>query len=113
MLRCDDPKPPLFYDVSPNLADAACQSALSQGLTSFQSPCPEASWDTEAFRDRIAYIHTVNDRAVPYEAQTAMVQATSQKWITREIQTGHSAQLSATEELSKVILELAKQWEEM
>ncbi|PYI02997.1 alpha/beta-hydrolase [Aspergillus sclerotiicarbonarius CBS 121057] len=113
VLRCDDPKSPLFYDVSPALADAACQTALPQGLTSFQSPCPEASWDTEAFWDRIAYIHTVNDRAVPYEAQAAMVQATGQKWITRDIQSGHSAQLSATEELSEIILELAKQWEDL
>ncbi|GAQ42484.1 hypothetical protein AtubIFM56815_004861 [Aspergillus tubingensis] len=111
LLKCDEPKPPLFYDVEPTLADAACQTSLSQGLTSFSSPCPEASWGSEAFKDRIAYIHTTEDRAVPYPAQTAMVQATGAKWITRELATGHSAQLSAPEELTKTILELVKQWE--
>ncbi|KAJ5777169.1 hypothetical protein N7520_000415 [Penicillium odoratum] len=111
LLKCDDPKPPLFYDVQPTLADAATRASLSQGLTSFSSPCPEASWHTEAFSGRIAYIHTVNDHAVPYEAQVAMVQATGAKWITREIASGHSVQLSAPEELTKTILELAKQWE--
>lgn len=48
---------------------------------------------------------------MPYVAQTAMVQATGAKWITRELATGHSAQLSAPEELTKTILELVKQWE--
>ncbi|KAJ5664591.1 alpha/beta-hydrolase [Penicillium macrosclerotiorum] len=110
LLRCDDPKPPLFQDVDPTLADASCKTAIGQGLTSFRSPCPLTSWDTDAFRDRIAYIHTVNDRAIPYEAQFAMLQATGQKWITREIQSGHSAQLSATEELCKTILDIVKQW---
>ncbi|KAB8277587.1 Alpha/Beta hydrolase protein [Aspergillus minisclerotigenes] len=110
LLKCDDPKPPLFYDVEPTLADAATQTSLSQGLISFSSPCPEASWDTEAFRDRVAYVHTLKDHAVPYEAQVAMVQATGVKWITREVTAGHSVQLSAPEELTNIILELAEQF---
>ncbi|OJJ42777.1 hypothetical protein ASPZODRAFT_124743 [Penicilliopsis zonata CBS 506.65] len=111
LLCCDNPIPPLFNDVSPVLAEAACQTSLSHGATSMLSPCPAASWNTPAFQDRIAYIHTLDDRAVPYEAQRMILQASGQKWITREIQSGHSAQLSAPEELAKVILELAKQWE--
>ncbi|KAE8420867.1 hypothetical protein BDV36DRAFT_305797 [Aspergillus pseudocaelatus] len=89
--------PPLFYDVEPTLAHAATQTSLSEGLISFSSPCPEPSWDTEAFRGRVAYIHTLKDHAVPYEAQVAMVQATGVKWITRE-------------ELTRIILELAEQF---
>ncbi|KAE8370237.1 Alpha/Beta hydrolase protein [Aspergillus caelatus] len=102
--------PPLFYDVEPTLAHAATQSSLSEGLISFSSPCPEPSWDTEAFRGRVAYIHTLKDHAVPYEAQVAMVQATGVKWITREVAAGHSVQLSAPEELTRIILELAEQF---
>lgn len=113
LLCCDDPKPPLYHDVAPALADAACQSALKQGMTSFRSPCPVASWDTEAFKDRIAYVHTLDDRAVPHVAQSAMVQATGQKWITREIQSAHSPQLSAPEELAEILVELADQWNAM
>jgi hypothetical protein len=97
--------------VEPTLAEAATQGSLSQGLTSFSSPCPEASWHTDAFRDRVAYIYTLNDHAVPYAAQVGMVQATGVEWITREIASGHSAQLSNPEDLAKIILELGKQWE--
>ncbi|KAJ5933961.1 hypothetical protein N7454_006290 [Penicillium verhagenii] len=110
LLKCDEPKPPLFYDVEPLLAEGATQGSLSQGLTSFSSPCPDASWYTDAFKNRVAYIYTVNDHAVPYEAQKMMVGATGVEFITREIASGHSAQLSKPEELTKIILELAAQW---
>ncbi|KAJ5281397.1 hypothetical protein N7478_006769 [Penicillium angulare] len=111
LLKCDDPTPHLFYDLEPILAEAVTKGSLSQGLTSFSSPCPEASWHTDAFRGRVAYIYTLNDHAVPYEAQVAMVQATGVEWITREIASGHSAQLSNPEDLTKIILELGQQWE--
>ncbi|KAL3464870.1 Alpha/Beta hydrolase protein [Aspergillus heterothallicus] len=110
LLKCDDPTPPLFGDVEPTLAAAAVQTSLSQGLTSFSSPCPAASWNEAGFADRIAYVYTRQDRAVPYEAQVAMVQATGAKWITRELDCGHSAQLAKPEELRDVILGLAGEW---
>lgn len=97
--------------MEPILAEAATQGSLSQGLTSFSSPCPEASWHTDAFRNRVAYIYTLKDHAVPYEAQVAMVQATGVEWITREIASGHSAQLSNPEDLTKILVELAEQWQ--
>lgn len=79
LVRCDDPKPPLFQDVSPVLADAAVLSTVSPSLTSFKSPCPAATWDTEAFKGRCAYIRTLNDRAIPYEIQNMMLQGTGQE----------------------------------
>ncbi|KAL2842646.1 alpha/beta-hydrolase [Aspergillus pseudodeflectus] len=110
LLKCDDPLPPLFHDVPQPLASAAVQTALSQGLASFSSPCPPASWNTDDFKGRIAYIHTRDDRAVPYEAQVAMVQATGVEWITREVDCGHSVQLAKPEELRDVILGVAGLW---
>lgn len=106
LIRCDDPKPPLFQDLSPVLADAATLSCISHGLTSFTSPCPPATWNAEAFKGRCAYIRTLKDQAVPYEVQNMILQGTGQEWITRDIDTGHSAQLAAPEELSKMIIEL-------
>lgn len=108
LLRCDDPRPPLFGDLPSDLAAAAVQSCVSQGKTSFTSPCPGASWDSEAFKGRIAYIKTVNDQAVPYQAQNMMLQATGVEWITREIETGHSPQLAAPEKLADILVELAE-----
>jgi hypothetical protein len=88
------------------------QSSVSQGLTSFTSPCPAASWANEtAFKGRIAYIKTVNDQAVPYQAQDMMLQASGQEWITREIETSHSPQLAAPEKLAEILVELAKIFE--
>jgi hypothetical protein len=101
----------LFGDLPSDIADAAVLSCVSQGKTSFTSPCPAASWDTESFKGRIAYVKTVNDRAVPYEAQSPMLQATEQEWITRDMQTSHSPQLAAPEKLADILVELAKQFE--
>lgn len=111
MIKCADPKPPLYRDVSPVLADAAALSSISPCLTSFKSPCPAATWDAEAFKGRCAYIRTLNDQAIPYEVQNMMLQGTGQEWITKDIETGHSPQLAAPEQLSSIILELAKQFE--
>ncbi|KAL8852520.1 MAG: hypothetical protein Q9221_002644 [Calogaya cf. arnoldii] len=113
LIRCEDPKPPLFHDLPSVLADAATISSISQSLTSFQSPCPAATWDAEAFKGRCAYIRTVNDRAMPYEIQKMMLEGTGQDWITRDIETGHSPQLAAPEKLSSIIIEVAKLIEAM
>ena len=42
-----------------------------------------------------------------------MLQQTGQDWIVKDIETGHSPQLAAPEELSDIILDLAKQFEQM
>ncbi|KAL8798185.1 MAG: hypothetical protein Q9182_006877 [Xanthomendoza sp. 2 TL-2023] len=113
LIKCEDPKPPLFHDLPPVLADAAVLSCISQSLKSFQSPCPAATWHTEAFKGRCAYIRTVNDRAIPYEVQNMMLEGSGQEWITRDIETGHSAQLAAPETLKNIIIEVSKQFEAM
>jgi hypothetical protein len=110
-MRCDDPKPPLYSDVPSDLADVAEVGCLSNSLTSLRSPCPRASWDAEDFRGRCAYIRTRNDQGLPYEAQSAMVNASGHDWILRDIDSGHSPQLSAPEELTRIILELVRQFE--
>ncbi|MCJ1319238.1 hypothetical protein MMC15_004573 [Xylographa vitiligo] len=113
LIKCADPIPPLYQDVSPTLAESAVLSCISHGLTAFKSPCPAATWDEEAFKGRCAYIRTLHDRAVPYEVQNMIIQATGQEWITKDIETGHCPQLAAPEKLSSIILELAKHFEAM
>lgn len=111
MTKCDDPKPPLYHDLSPELADGAASSALAHGLTSFKSPCPPASWHADGFKGRCAYIRTVNDQAHPYERQTELLQKTGEDWLIRDIDTGHSPQLAAPEKLTGILVELAQQFE--
>ena len=113
LIKCDDPKPPLYQDVPPVLADAAVLSAISHGLTSFKSPCPAATWDADAFKGRCAYIRTLNDQAVPFPVQNMMLEGTGQEWITKDVETGHSPQFAAPEKLCNIIVELAKQFETM
>ena len=113
LLRClaSDAKSLLYQDASPVLADAAVKSTISQGRTAFMSPCPSASWDTPAFRGRCAFIRTLKDRVIPYDFQNAILQSTEQEWIVRDIGAGHSVQLVAPEELCRLVVELAMQFE--
>ncbi|KAL8861957.1 MAG: hypothetical protein Q9178_001827 [Gyalolechia marmorata] len=113
LIKCEDPKPPLFHDLPPALADAAVSSCISQSLTAFQSPCPAATWHAEAFKGRCAYIRTLSDRSVPYEVQNMMLEGSGQEWIMRDIETGHCPQLAAPEALSSIIIEIAHQFEVM
>jgi len=114
LLTCEDPAPPLFSDVTPQAyQDAMVLSTICPSLASFNSPCPRASWDSEAFKGRIAFIRTANDRAVPYEVQNMLIQGTEQDFIVKDIETGHNAQLVEPEKLSGILVELAKQFEEL
>ncbi|EED13691.1 hypothetical protein TSTA_099430 [Talaromyces stipitatus ATCC 10500] len=49
--------------------------------------------------------------AVPYAAQTMMLQATGKEWNTWEIETGHSPQLAAPEKLADILVQIAKMFE--
>ena len=85
---------------------------MAQGLTAFYSPCPQASWDREAFKDRVAYIRTAKDTGFPVVVQQMMIDnATGVDWIIKDIDSDHSPQLSKPEELSEILLNLAKEFE--
>ena len=82
-------------------------------MTSFNTPIPPASWCTEGFAGRCAFIHTKDDRAVPYLVQKMLIEGSGTNWITKEINTSHSPQLSQPEKLTSMIVELANQFEAM
>ena len=82
-------------------------------MTVFHSPSPRSSWDSEYFKDRVAYIKTLNDASVPAFMQQMMIDnAAGPDWKVREIQSDHAPQLSQPETLTKVLLELIKGFEE-
>ncbi|PVH96492.1 hypothetical protein DM02DRAFT_687626 [Periconia macrospinosa] len=112
LVYCDDRIPPLYPDVPPTLADAAAASTVPQGLTSFNSPIPRASWNSKEYKGRVAYIRTLKDTCIPLEMQQGMVDSTgSVEWILKDIESGHSPQLSHPEKFSGMVLELAKVFE--
>ena len=102
---------PLYQDVSVELAEPVAVSAMAQGMTSFTSPVPRASWDSEDYKGRVAFIRTVNDAAIPLAVQQMMLDGTGIKWIVKDIESGHSPQVSQPESLAKIVVDLAKSFE--
>lgn len=80
-------------------------------MASFTSPCPRASWDDEAYKGRVAFIRTLQDSTIPLHVQQMMLEGTGIEWITKDIDSGHSAQLSQPEKLSAIAVELLKGFE--
>jgi hypothetical protein len=85
---------------------------MAQGLTSFYSPIPRASWDSEDFKNTVAYIRTVNDTSLPLFMQQMMIDnAEGVDWIVKDVESDHSPQLSQPEKFSEMLVELAKTFE--
>ncbi|KAH7379145.1 hypothetical protein DE146DRAFT_626061 [Phaeosphaeria sp. MPI-PUGE-AT-0046c] len=108
LLRCDDRVGPLYQDVSEELQQVVADAAMAQGMTSFTSPVPRASWDSEEFKGSIAFIRTIHDAAIPLVVQQMMLDGTGAEFIVRDIESGHSPQLSQPERLTEILVELAK-----
>ncbi|KAF1971303.1 hypothetical protein BU23DRAFT_570077 [Bimuria novae-zelandiae CBS 107.79] len=112
LLRCDDRVAPLYQDVTPEgLRDVVAVAAMAQGIASFNSPVPRATWDSEQYKGRIAFIRTLNDAAVPLHVQQMMIEGTGVEWKVKDIESGHSPQFSQPEKLSAILVELAKEFE--
>ncbi|KAF1950531.1 hypothetical protein CC80DRAFT_598128 [Byssothecium circinans] len=111
LLRCDDRIGPLYQDVPKELVDAVAVAAMAQGMTSFTSPCPRASWDSDAYKGRVAFIRTLNDAAIPLPVQQMMLDGTGTEWIVKDIESGHSPQISQPEKLTALLVEIARKFE--
>ncbi|CAI6342590.1 unnamed protein product [Periconia digitata] len=98
----------LYNDVPQNLIDAVAVSGLPQGKTSLDSPLPRASWDTEEYKGRVAYIRALKDVAHPVSLQQTMLDLVKGvDWIIKDIDSGHCPQLSRPEEYAEILVELA------
>ncbi|KAH7394352.1 hypothetical protein BKA66DRAFT_606552 [Pyrenochaeta sp. MPI-SDFR-AT-0127] len=111
LLRCDDRVPPLYQDVPAELANVIAVSAMAQGMTSFTTPVPPASWKSEEYKGRVAFIRTLKDAAIPLPVQQMMIDGTGVEWIIKDIDSGHSPQISQPEKLTELLVDLAKGFE--
>jgi len=67
---------------------------------------PRASWDSEYFKNRVAYVRTVNDTAVPLFVQQIMIDgAKGPEWVVKDIKSDHSPHLSRPEEFCGLLVE--------
>jgi hypothetical protein len=74
---------------------------------------PRTSWDSNYFKDRVAYVKTRNDTAVPAFVQQMMIDnATGAEWVVKDIESDHSPHLSHPEKLTEILLELIKGFED-
>jgi hypothetical protein len=110
LIRCDDRVPPLYADAPDNLAPVLAVTAMAHGKTSWESPVPRASWDHEDFKNRVAYIRTLRDAAIPLNLQQMMIEGTGVEWVIRDVDCGHSAQLARAEEVVGIVEELVRGW---
>jgi len=74
---------------------------------------PKASWDSDEFKDRVAYIRTVNDTALPVFVQQMMIDnAKGAEWVVKDIESDHSPHLSKPDKFCEILLELARTFED-
>ena len=112
MIFCLDRIGPLYSDVPGTLAEASAASTMAQGLTSYESEIPVASWNGAEYEDRLVYIRTLHDTGLPLAAQQAMIDEYKDvKWIVKDIESGHSPHLSQPERFAEMLLDLAKMFE--
>jgi hypothetical protein len=97
--------------VPAELAGVIAVSAMAQGMTSFTSPVPRASWDSDDYKGRVAFIRTIDDAAIPLAVQQMMLDGTGVKCITKDIESGHSPQISHPEQLAKILMDLTMSFE--
>jgi len=114
ILECEDPAPVLFGDVTSKAeSDALVLSTLCPSLASFTSPCPRASWDSPAFKGRLAFIRTLKDATMPPPVQDMLIGSTGQEFIVKDVDAGHNAQITAPEKVLDLFVELSKTFEEL
>ncbi|KAH7408150.1 hypothetical protein DE146DRAFT_363675 [Phaeosphaeria sp. MPI-PUGE-AT-0046c] len=108
LLRAPSPLriPTLYSGVPGPLADSAAASTLPQGMHAFCTPVPATSWANDEYVGRVACIRTTEDRAIPLDMQQKMLEESGVQWIVRDVEAGHSPQLSRAEELARVVGEI-------
>lgn len=79
--------------------DAIVMSILYPSYASWHSPCPRASWNSKDFKGRIAFVRILKDTGIPLEIQDMVIEGKGAEWIVRDVNTGHSPNLSAPEEV--------------
>ncbi|CAI6333945.1 unnamed protein product [Periconia digitata] len=82
-------------------------------MTSFNSPCPRASWDSKEYEGSVAFIRTLNDAAIPVSIQQMMLDGSGVKWIVKDIESSHSPQISQPEKLISIIVEIAQEFQSL
>jgi hypothetical protein len=92
-----------YHDCEPAEAAALAKLCNAHSLTALTDAAPSVGW--AEYDGRRAFIKCLDDRTVPYVAQSAYIDATAVPWITRDFQTSHSPFVSQPAETARAIRE--------
>ncbi|MCJ1251380.1 hypothetical protein MMC30_008613 [Trapelia coarctata] len=101
---------PVFYADAPSLASEAIAQLLPHSENCLSTPTAPTAWASPVYNNRRTYIRTLQDRALPVEAQTGMLAGSGVEWDVRDFETGHSPFLSKPDELAATVVGLAEGW---
>ncbi|RAH44003.1 alpha/beta hydrolase [Aspergillus brunneoviolaceus CBS 621.78] len=110
----DDPVGNFLPEARGILPEAALETYLRPHATrAFTSPQPAPAWaeveaETQTQTTGLAFVVTAADRAVPREAQYAMMAATGREWVVREIECGHCAPFVGEERIAETVRVVAE-----
>jgi hypothetical protein len=71
----------------------------------FASASPPTAWQEPEYKGKLAYVRTMQDRAVPLFVQDMMMERSHVKWLVKDIETSHSPFLSRPKELTGLLLD--------
>lgn len=86
-----DPFANFAADVDEELIGKLLDHIKPHSTLAFNSMQPHPAWADVEYLGKLAFIVTTKDSAIPKEAQYAMIGATQQPWITKEMDCSHCA----------------------
>ncbi|MCJ1472549.1 hypothetical protein MMC13_001198 [Lambiella insularis] len=106
-----NPKEVFYADVPRPVAKHAVSELGLQAEGTLFSPTGPQAWKKKYYKGRRAYIHALQDQAIPPDAQSGMIAGSGVEWNVIPYNTSHSPFLSKPERLSQTFIELAEGWD--
>ena len=94
--------------MSPEIAKQMEDALLPHAMLAFESPAPPAAWAEPAYAGKLAFLRCTQDAALPTFLQDLFIQRSGVEWTVKDIEASHSAYASKTEEVVKLVEELAR-----
>ena len=79
-------------------------------MLALDSPAPPAAWAEPEFAGKLVFIRCMQDQALPPFLQDMFVEKSGVEWKVKDIDTSHSPFASKPEELVKILVDVAEQF---
>ncbi|KAH6887136.1 hypothetical protein B0T10DRAFT_516115 [Thelonectria olida] len=106
-----DPFETFYKDWDEDLAAEMVKTLKGHSVKSMKSVASAIGWKEKDYDGRRAYIRCLEDNALPLVAQDAFVGNSGVDWLVKSLPTSHSPFLSRPDETSKIIQQLADEFQ--